>query len=259
MIDLPRHRGKRYPSPPSSHVHGYLPSLWRAASNHFRLSRLLSLVLILPAAISLISLFNFADPTLRLGSLVDPETFQLLPAGDPRLRDSPQARALQLRHERTRAIGNMTRAQLKAEFSSPVDDLLATSPSEHVFDCEAEGGPLLWIGIFTTAQSLAKRQVIRTLFRPDLPRPSERLVEVRFISGRPPNDNWKYLLERENDVYRDMVILDSDENMDDGKTWHWLSWLARERGKSGPRPRFVLKSDDDVRLGSCASPPEPSA
>jgi hypothetical protein len=240
MFDDVHRRHKRTSDLPDSK---YL-LFWRTAAHHLRPSTLLSVFVLLPAILSLLALISITDPSLRLGSLVDPETFQLLPAGDPRLRDSPDALALKLRHERMRGVGNMTRAELYARISAPIDSLLATSPAPHRFDCQAEGGPLVWIGIFSTAQNLARRQIIRALYQPDLPPSSERLIELRFIIGRPPNENWKYLLESENDVYKDIVVLDVEENMEEGKTWEYFRWLSQE--KRGPRPQFVLKTDDDV-------------
>lgn len=44
-------------------------------------------------------------------------------------------------------------------------------------------------------------------------------------------------------MYNDIVLLDDEENMNNGKTTIFYQWLAK---RPGPRPHFAFKADDDV-------------
>jgi hypothetical protein len=55
------------------------------------------------------------------------------------------------------------------------------------------------IGIFTHAGAVGRRQIIRRIFEPDL-HPEGYRIDYKFIVGRPPDDDWRYLLDNEQSV-----------------------------------------------------------
>lgn len=79
-----------------------------------------------------------------------------------------------------------------------------------------------------------------------------RRIEVRFILGRPKRESEMESLQIEMEKYGDIVLLDEEENMNDGKTYMFYQWLAK---RPGPKPQFAFKADDDVdsdRLWYCS-------
>ena len=64
------------------------------------------------------------------------------------------------------------------------------------------------IGLFTHPNGGSKRQLIRTLFKPDLDVKGHR-IDFKFIFGRPPNDEWTFALEQEQCVLF-LCIMKSD-------------------------------------------------
>jgi hypothetical protein len=144
---------------------------------------------------------------------------------------------------------------------------------------------LLLLGVFTTPSGVSKRTIIRNLVKKDLPSDSERgealnqdnyrsglrgtrnlkkdvtdtpsnpqpIIKIFFVSCTPPNDDWKWYLERENELNgNDVVTIDCGENIDNGKTYDFIKWVHDHYGKEGAvggvgnTPRWVMKSDDDV-------------
>ncbi|KAH9919088.1 uncharacterized protein B0H18DRAFT_1029114 [Fomitopsis serialis] len=85
---------------------------------------------------------------------------------------------------------------------------------------------------------------------------------VRFVLGEPRNE-WKRRIRLEMDMYNDMVILPIPENMNNGKTYAYFHWAARnawvpplyydnfahDHASGNPmkwvRPDYVVKTDDD--------------
>ncbi|EGF97964.1 family 31 glycosyltransferase [Melampsora larici-populina 98AG31] len=151
------------------------------------------------------------------------------------------------------------------------------------FKCDAKlqkDCSLLFIGIFTTPDRYSKRNLIRTLLKADLPPSSSSssnhqapIIDLVFISGKPKNEYWNYLIEEENKRYgNDVIVLENLEkdNIDLGKTYEFFRWVSmgangrwkmdrvldREIGlenrdpriKEIGRPQFVMKSDDDTFL-----------
>ncbi|KAI9610417.1 hypothetical protein H4Q26_006557 [Puccinia striiformis f. sp. tritici PST-130] len=111
------------------------------------------------------------------------------------------------------------------------------------------------LAIFTTPSGFEKRNLIRTLIKSDLPPNS--LIELKFISGQPENENWTELLKIEQSLHHDLVVLkDLEDNIDRGKTfeffktWYGLSWpLVEWIGTSN----MSLESQvgiEDARVGA---------
>ncbi|KAG0144960.1 hypothetical protein CROQUDRAFT_659264 [Cronartium quercuum f. sp. fusiforme G11] len=263
--------------------------------------------------------------TLQLDPVIDPVTFQILPAGDPlhQIRSttkSPTSKtsaataALQLELEQRQADfhlriqhavnRNITKAwrALKdpslaiLHHSGPDrnhsdamahflwykgDEALKRNRPASQFKCDVghrKQGSLLFLGVFTTPEGFAKRNLIRTLLKTDLPPWNvtqadgtvriQPLIDLVFVSGQPTNEHWRYLIEEENRLHNDLVVLeDVEDNIDGGKTYAYLKWVAlgangRWAGKESEgglqdrdprvrlvgRPRFVMKADDDTFL-----------
>ena len=55
------------------------------------------------------------------------------------------------------------------------------------------------IGLFTHSGGVGRRQILRTHFKPDL-QPEGYRIEYKFILGKPPDDDWRYMLEQEKSV-----------------------------------------------------------
>lgn len=254
-----------------------LPSANRLRHWSTRLSPLLSVLALVYLTYRLVFTVLDSPTTLHLDPTIDPLTFKLLPPGDPTHSisdnplDAPLAAALAAdRAERDALVNAQPFDEPRAFWKG--DQGLRDNRPAHRFGCDdgragRRKGSLLFLGIFTTPGSLAKRQILRTLFRSDLPpapTPGEPpLIDLTFVSARPPNDNWRWLLERERDLYGDVEWLEAvPENIDTGKTAHFFKWVSEGAGgrwegkqggdsrdpRNGPvgRPQFVMKVDDDV-------------
>lgn len=68
-------------------------------------------------------------------------------------------------------------------------------------------------------------------------------VEFKFILGRPKLASDMISLTKEMERHDDIVLLDDEENMNNGKTFHFYQWLAK---RPGAKPQFAFKVDDDV-------------
>lgn len=70
-------------------------------------------------------------------------------------------------------------------------------------------------------------------------------VEFKFILGRSKSAIEMQSLQEEMLRYDDIVLLDDEENMNNGKTFKFYQWLAK---RPGPKPQFAFKVDDDVSI-----------
>ena len=99
--------------------------------------------------------------------------------------------------------------------------------------------PVLFVGILTTIDKYARRSLIRDCYLREIP----PMVEVRFVVGSPKNEEEELRIATEQRKHGDIVVLDMEENLDDGKTYHYFKWVAEHTASP-----FVLKTDDDVYL-----------
>lgn len=63
-------------------------------------------------------------------------------------------------------------------------------------------------------------------------------VVTRFIIGSGASDDAMQAVADEQKRYKDMVVLDQKENMNDGKTHAFFEYIATLKGDE--RPQFVL-------------------
>lgn len=108
-----------------------------------------------------------------------------------------------------------------------------------------DGAPLLFVGVFSTASRWSRRDLLRAYRKPKTALINGKTVEFKFILGQPKLESDRQSLEREMQRHDDIVVLDQEENMNDGKTYAFFQWLAK---RSGPKPHFAFKVDDDVSL-----------
>ncbi|ORX44752.1 hypothetical protein DM01DRAFT_1340283 [Hesseltinella vesiculosa] len=93
----------------------------------------------------------------------------------------------------------------------------------------------IFIGIFTTAKGFERRQLIRNTYLQHIP----DNVMYKFVMGNDaPRD--------EIDTYHDILPLDIEENMNEGKTYEYFKLMA-DVFRDHPVD-FVLKADDDSYL-----------
>ncbi|KAA1118154.1 hypothetical protein PGT21_032477 [Puccinia graminis f. sp. tritici] len=114
------------------------------------------------------------------------------------------------------------------------------------FHCQPNSPTLLFLGIFTTPSGFEKRNLIRTLVKADLP--PNALIELKFISGEPKNENWMELIKAEQALHHDLVILkDLEDNIDLGKTYQFFRWIAqREKRRQDLHLHHQLPSTDSL-------------
>ncbi|KAJ3286192.1 hypothetical protein HK104_009142 [Borealophlyctis nickersoniae] len=125
------------------------------------------------------------------------------------------------------------------------------------------------VGLLTIPEKIQRRALIRSTYlqvKPDT-------VDFVFVFGRIKSPQLAHLVGLEQRKYGDILVLDCEENMNDGKTWHFFKTVAtmfgvgggggagegigtdngrKEAGTgtnalSGPY-QFVMKADDDVYL-----------
>ncbi|KAJ3130980.1 hypothetical protein HK100_007070, partial [Physocladia obscura] len=143
------------------------------------------------------------------------------------------------------------------------------SNTEAVFDYAAavEGCPTpqnALIGILTipTAKATARRMILRETYRRlnNALIPTQKL-DIKFVFGQPvagqDSEDAKAIAAEKLLFSEDMVVLDTWENMDEGKTYNWFKYARKEllytvhpidSKKLCPRYRAIGKSDDDTLI-----------
>jgi hypothetical protein len=155
-----------------------------------------------------------------------------------------------------------TRPQSHDESKTPPIYSSAATQSTSPKAAKPSNDVRLLIGVMSPFWSSAKRQIIRNgynQFPKDLP------VDIVFVEGDMINnnpDNYDKVLEMqrtvvkwENETYGDIMHVDCVENMENGKTYEYLSKVGREFSDVYTH---VMKSDDDsfINIPGSTSPPQ---
>ncbi|KND01984.1 uncharacterized protein SPPG_02490 [Spizellomyces punctatus DAOM BR117] len=98
------------------------------------------------------------------------------------------------------------------------------------------------VGLLTVPDKIQRRALIRATYL-QLKPPG---VDFYFVFGKPKAPEIAHLLAWEKRIYKDIMILDCDENMDNGKTFHFFDFVSHTFPDG--RYDFVMKTDDDVFL-----------
>ncbi|CAJ0833346.1 18280_t:CDS:2, partial [Entrophospora sp. SA101] len=106
----------------------------------------------------------------------------------------------------------------------------------------------VFIGIWTTAKGHKIRSIVRAINLKQQENLIGDNVDFKFILGRPPKDVYtpdlKLKLTTENDTYGDLVMLDMEENMNNGKAYYYWKWVWEHLGTM--KYDYAAKADDDV-------------
>ncbi|TIA93588.1 hypothetical protein E3P99_00060 [Wallemia hederae] len=125
---------------------------------------------------------------------------------------------------------------------------LLTSPPPSAYGCSEDSTPKLFIGIFSTPRAHQRRALIRSLMSAYFESVGRTVLDYRFVVGEGSAKEMRGI-ENEEAEHGDILHLSTPENMDNGKTFHYmqelLQWHARD---AHFRPQFVAKCDDDTML-----------
>ncbi|POW19594.1 hypothetical protein PSHT_04477, partial [Puccinia striiformis] len=262
LLRNPLRRTQRTPFLPTS-TSSIAPSGTLARSAPSRLHQAGIGFLLLLAGVSsyllLVSLLDHPN-SLELDPTIDPVTLQLRPLGDPlKLNDPVQQQpsrasvALSQSNREQCSMLSTTILPVSTQPQSPKHSnsrrnilhrmtlkpakTRARSPGNVV----SRPPTLIFLAIFTTPSGFEKRNLIRTLIKSDLPPNS--LIELKFISGQPENENWTELLKIEQSLHHDLVVLkDLADNIDRGKTFEFFKWIAQRE----KRRQDIITSDSSL-------------
>lgn len=117
---------------------------------------------------------------------------------------------------------------------------IANTNIEKSLNDENVKNKFLFVGILTMIHKFHRRSLIRDCYLRNIPSG----ISVKFIFGKPKNELEQNLLDMEASLYNDIVVLDIEENLDDGKTWHFMKYASDLQQDY----KFLLKTDDDVFL-----------
>ncbi|KAF8140284.1 glycosyltransferase family 31 protein [Boletus edulis] len=125
------------------------------------------------------------------------------------------------------------RTRLPYPYLNPLPELFPPTFPPDDLDSVPPAG--IFLGVFSMDSALERRMLIRTTWASH-PRSrngagpgdsgfgTSRTV-VRFILGQ-PRKGWERRIQAEMDMYNDIVILPSPENMNSGKSYAYFSWAA---------------------------------
>lgn len=128
----------------------------------------------------------------------------------------------------------------------PSQDFLAGPPTPQMIPSSNFS---ILLGVFSTAARTERRSIIRLAY--GVQSTTAARVTIRFIVGRPKTPAERLQLGLEALHYRDIIVLDMEENMNKGKTWRFFATVAA----MGFRFDYVMKVDDDsyVRVHNLAT------
>ncbi|RLN33220.1 beta-1,3-galactosyltransferase pvg3-like [Panicum miliaceum] len=124
-------------------------------------------------------------------------------------------------------------------------DVVAAAPPAEASPPQPEPDFSLLVGVLTMPSRRERRDIVRMAYALQPPAPRAR-VDVRFVFCRVTDPVDAALLAAEARRHGDVVVLDCAENMNDGKTYAYLSSVPR---LFASRPYdYVMKTDDDTYL-----------
>ncbi|KAF0561659.1 glycosyltransferase family 31 protein [Gigaspora margarita] len=121
----------------------------------------------------------------------------------------------------------------------------------------------IFIGIFTTIETFERRHLLRKLYRYEIntrqfnkyiENEQKDLIDYKFILGKPNElitKEIKLKFKIESEAFQDIIILDDDENLNDGKTYYYFKWVAenliKKVGENNTLKEYdyIVKTDDD--------------
>jgi Galactosyltransferase len=104
----------------------------------------------------------------------------------------------------------------------------------------------LLIGVLTLPEKYERRQIIRMAYKLQKPAIQSAQIDVRFVFCNLTTDEQKIFIAMEILTYRDIIILNCMENMNDGKTYTYLSSLPHIYPGDRRPYDFIIKADDDT-------------
>eukprot|EP00834_Sanchytrium_tribonematis_P008533 NODE_1034_length_2521_cov_0.334847.p1 type:complete len:262 gc:universal NODE_1034_length_2521_cov_0.334847:1787-1002(-) len=111
---------------------------------------------------------------------------------------------------------------------------------QSVIHHQSNSGPnTIFVGILTMISKYERRSLIRNCYMRDIPAG----MTVKFIFGKPKNEFEQNLLDMESSLYNDIIVMDIEENLDDGKTYSFVKWASLNL-----KYEMLFKTDDDVFL-----------
>ncbi|OZJ02861.1 hypothetical protein BZG36_04082 [Bifiguratus adelaidae] len=102
------------------------------------------------------------------------------------------------------------------------------------------------VGLLTKDSTFLRRQLIRSTYLQYQP----PTIIFRFILGRPQKE-YLPLVAEEMRLYGDVIVLDMEENMNEGKTLEYFKWVNRSYNQTNgeyARLDYVVKADDDSMI-----------
>ncbi|XP_020240194.1 hydroxyproline O-galactosyltransferase GALT3-like [Cajanus cajan] len=104
------------------------------------------------------------------------------------------------------------------------------------------------IGILTLPDHHLRRHLLRLVYGTQPPPPGA-IVDVKFVLCNLTKEEQKVLVALEIMRYDDIIILDCEENMNNGKTLTYFSSLPELLNDTASPPyHYVVKADDDTYL-----------
>ncbi|TPX31246.1 hypothetical protein SmJEL517_g05386 [Synchytrium microbalum] len=97
-----------------------------------------------------------------------------------------------------------------------------------------------FVGIFSTAERYERRSLIRSTYLTLKP-PS---LDVKFVVGQTSDKEWSTLLALEDLKHNDILVLDTPENMNEGKTYIYFASLGKRYQPH--QYMYAAKMDDDI-------------
>ncbi|KAJ4792703.1 Hexosyltransferase [Rhynchospora pubera] len=103
----------------------------------------------------------------------------------------------------------------------------------------------LLIGIITVPEKTERRHIIRMAYELQKPIPHAQ-IDIRFVFCQLKTEEQKVFIAMEILRYRDIIILNCTENMNEGKTYTYFSSVPKMfQGEEQPYD-YVMKADDDA-------------